>query len=319
MNIERLSRRNAIVQTSRLLGAAVIGQQLAFSPTRANAAESPTSRPFKYCLNTATIRGQKLGIVKQVEIAGQAGYDAIEPWVDSIQDYVKGGGSLSDLKKRLEDSRVAVESAIGFPEWIVDDEARRAKGMERAKREMEMVAQLGGKRFAAPPAGATDLPKLDLMAAAERYRALLEAGDQIGIVPQLELWGFSKNLNKLGECVCVAMETGHAKACVLADIFHLYKGGSDWHSIRMLGPNVIQVLHMNDYPADPPREKIDDSFRSYPGDGTAPVKDILRLLRATGTQMVLSLELFNRTYWGQDALDVAKTGLAKMKSVAAAV
>jgi len=112
------------------------------------------------------------------------------------------------------------------------------------------------------------------------------------------------------------METGHHNACVLADVFHLHKGGSDLHGIRLLGPNAIQVLHMNDFPSDPPREKIDDSYRIYPGDGTAPLKDILGLLHATGTQMVLSLELFNRNYWSQDALEVAKTGLAKMKAAA---
>ena len=48
------------------------------------------------------------------------------------------------------------------------------------------MAQVGARRFAAPPAGATDLPKLDLFKVAERYRALLEAGDQLGILPMLE-------------------------------------------------------------------------------------------------------------------------------------
>ena len=282
----------------------------------ANSAPPGTDRPFRYCLNMATIRGHKLGIVKEIEVAAQAGYDAIEPWVDSIGDYVKNGGALMDLKKRISDSGLTVEGAIGFPEWIVDDEARRAKGMERARHEMDMVAQIGGKRFAAPPAGATDLPKLDLVKAAERYRALLEAGQQLGVVPQLELWGFSKNLNRLGECVGVAMETGHRNACVLADVFHLYKGGSDFHGMRLLGADAIQVLHMNDFPADPPREKIDDSYRVYPGDGTAPLTDILRTLLSTGGQKVLSLELFNRKYWSEDALAVARTGLAKMKAVA---
>src|SRR6266481_1622110 len=203
MNTDRLSRRNALVQTGRLLGAAVVGQKLGVANVSANPAVPASNRPFRYCLNTATIRGQKLGIIKQVETAAQAGYDAIEPWVDSIQEYVQKGGTLPDLKKRIDDSGVTVESAIGFPEWIVDDDARRAKGMERAKQEMDIVAQLGGKRFAAPPAGATDLPKLDLMAAADRYRSLLEAGEQVGLVPQLELWGFSKNLNRLGECIGV--------------------------------------------------------------------------------------------------------------------
>jgi sugar phosphate isomerase/epimerase len=265
----------------------------------------------------ATIRGQKLGIVKQVEVAAQAGYDAIEPWIDSISDYVKDGGALADLKKRIGDSGVTVESAIGFPEWIVDDDAQRAKGLERAKREMDMVAQIGGKRMAAPPSGATkELPRLELMRAAERYRALLEAGEQIGVVPQLELWGFSKNLNRLGECVCVAMESGHRNACVLADVYHLYKGGSELAGIKLLGANTIQVLHMNDYPADPPREKIDDSFRVYPGDGSAPLTEILGALHAIGGQKVLSLELFNRKYWADDALTIAKNGLAKMKAAA---
>jgi len=270
---------------------------------------------FRFCLNTATIRGQKLGIVKEIELASKAGYDGIEPWVDGIDDYAKAGGKLEDLKKIISDRGLVVESAIGFPEWIVDDDARRAKGMERAKREMDMVAKLGGKRFAAPPAGATDLPKLDLLKAAERYWALLELGAQVGVVPQLELWGFSKNLNRLGECVCVAIETGHPNACVLADVFHLHKGGSNIEGVRLLGPETIQVLHMNDYPSDPPREKIDDSFRVYPGDGTAPIVDLLRLLRNSGGEKILSLETFNRGYWGQDPLEVVKTGLAKMKAV----
>ena len=84
---------------------------------------------------------------------------------------------------------------------------------------------------------------------------MLEAGKQVGVVPELEVWGFSKNLGHLSECVAVAMETGHRNACVLPDVFHLYKGGSDFHGIRLLGPEAIQVLHMNDYPADPPRVK----------------------------------------------------------------
>jgi len=33
--------------------------------------------------------------------------------------------------------------------------------------------------------------------------------------------------------------------------------------------------------------------------------------------MVLSLELFNPNYWKQDALEVAKIGLAKMKEAVA--
>ena len=317
MKARKLSRRDALARTGLLVGTAIIADQpgLVAAPS-----EPPvqTLRPvFRYCLNTATIRGHKLGIVKEIGVAAEAGYEAVEVWVDTLGDYVKNGGSLPELKKRISDSGLTVEGAIGFPEWVVDDEARRTKGMERAKNELEMVAQIGGRRFAAPPVGATDLPKLDLLKAAERYRALLEMGEQVGVVPELEVWGFSKNLGHLSECIAVAMETGHRNACVLPDVFHLYKGGSDLHGIRLLGPEAIQVLHMNDYPADPPREQINDSYRMYPGDGVAPLTDLLQTLRRTGGQKVLSLEVFNRTYWSQDPLTVAKTGLAKMQAVVA--
>jgi sugar phosphate isomerase/epimerase len=134
-------------------------------------------------------------------------------------------------------------------------------------------------------------------------------------VPQVELWGFSKALGRLGETAMVAIESGHPKACLLADVFHLHKGGSGFAGVRLLGPATMHVLHMNDYPADPPRQRITDASRVYPGDGVAPLTALLRDLNAIGFRGMLSLEVFNREYWKQDALAVAKTGLAKMKAV----
>lgn len=312
--LNNMSRRQLLAGAGVLASAAWLGRPLSAA---SNISETPHREPFRYCLNTATIRGQKLGIVKEVEVAAKAGFQGIEPWVSSIEEYARGGGSLDDLRKRIADAGLTVESAIAFAEWVVDDNARRAKGLEQAKREMELVAKIGGKRFAAPPSGATNPPALDLVKAAERYRALLEAGDQIGIVPELELWGFSSNLHKLGECAFVAIESRHPKACVLPDIFHLYKGGSDYRGLALLSAKAIPVIHLNDYPANPPREQINDGYRVFPGEGTGPVVDILRLLRANGGQTVLSLEVFNKKYWEQDALEACKTGLERMKAVAA--
>jgi sugar phosphate isomerase/epimerase len=113
----------------------------------------------------------------------------------------------------------------------------------------------------------------------------------------------------------VAIQVNHPKACVLADVFHLYKGGSGFAGLRLLGVGALPVLHMNDYPAQPAREAVADRDRVYPGDGVAPWKEILPELRRLNP--VLSLEVFNPSYWKTDALDTAKTGLAKMKAVAA--
>jgi 2-keto-myo-inositol isomerase len=312
--MQTFTRREALRRTGAVLGAAWMGGQFTADAAAAGPASSSPSDRFRFCLNTGTIRGQKLGLVKEIEVAARAGYQAIEPWVASIEEYTKNGGSLKDLRQRLTDTGLTLESAIGFAQWVVDDDTRRAAGLERAKLEMDWISQLGGKRMAAPPAGANDKPGLDLAKAAARYRALLDLGDKMGVVPQLEFWGPSANLSRLSQAVFVALESGHPKACVLADVFHLYRGGSDFNGLRLLSSNAIQVFHMNDYPAEPPRDKINDSFRVFPGDGIAPMTQILKDLQATGGTKVLSLELFSRKYWEQDALEVAKAGLEKMKT-----
>lgn len=277
---------------------------------------SGSASRWRYCLNTSTIRGQKLPLTEIIEIAARAGYDAIEPWIAEIEAHVQAGGSLKDLNHLIRDHGLTVESAIGFAEWIVDDAAHRAKALDQARREMEMVAAIGGTRIAAPPAGAVDRADLPPEAIAERYRALLEVGDKIGVVPQIEIWGFSKTLHTLGAAAEAAIECGHPKACILADVYHLYKGGSNLMGLRLLNASAIQVIHMNDYPAQPPRETIDDSHRVYPGDGVAPMKELFGILRAIGFSGALSLELFNPGYWQQDALTVARTGLRKLRAVA---
>jgi 2-keto-myo-inositol isomerase len=114
----------------------------------------------------------------------------------------------------------------------------------------------------------------------------------------------------------VAIECGHPKACVLADVYHLHKGGSGFSGVHLLSASAMQVFHLNDYPAQPPRERITDADRVYPGDGVAPLAALFRDLRRVGFRGVISLELFNRGYWKQDALTVARTGLQKLQALA---
>jgi len=308
-----LSRRRFIAAAGAAVGAALMSRDALTASKAASATRSQSKIPFSYCFNASTIRGQKLTLDKEIEITAKAGYSGIEPWVAKIREYVAGGGNLKDIRKQAGDLGLAIEGAISFPRWIVDDDAERAKALEEIKQEMDLLAQIGGKRIAAPPAGANKEPGLDLMKAAERYRAVLELGDKMGVVPQLEMWGSSANLHLLGEAMFVVIETGHPKACLLPDVYHIYKGGSDFNGLKKISAQAISVFHMNDYPANPPRETISDRDRIYPGDGIAPLTQILGDLHANGSRAVLSLELFNPTYWQQDPLLVAKTGLAKMQ------
>ena len=276
----------------------------------------PAAKPtFTLCLNMSTIRGHNLGFIKELEVAAKAGFRSVEIWIDSLQTYLNQGGTLPEARKRISDLGLQVENAIGFASWIVDDAATRAQGTEQLKREMEMLAQLNCKRTAAPPVGATQNPGLDLKKAAERYRAILEIGDQTGVVPLLEMWGGSKNLSRISEVLYVAAESGHPAARILLDVFHLYKGGSSLDSLPLVGKPCIEVFHINDYLETTSPATISEPDRIYPGDGVAPIQRILQTIRNPDRPIVLSFEVFNKSYYAQDALIVAQTALAKMKAV----
>ena len=311
---DKLSRRQLLAASGSTIGAGLLCSLPNSEPAVARDSTEATPPPFQFCLNMSTVRGQQLGIVRQVELAAKAGYDSIEPWMREIDAYVKSGGDLKELGKQISALGLTVESAIGFARWIVDDDNERKMGLEQAKRDMDTLKQIGGKRIAAPPVGATNQTDLDLFAAADRYRALLELGREMDGIPQAEGWGFSKSLSRLGETTFVAVESGHPDACLLPDVYHIFKGGSDFNGLKLLGPQAIHVFHMNDYPANPPRKEMNDSHRVYPGDGVAPIGKILRMLRDNNCRCVLSLELFNRDYWKQDPMVVAKTGLEKMRT-----
>jgi 2-keto-myo-inositol isomerase len=310
---QSLSRRDLL--KGGVAGAGAIaagGSSLAAAPTREESG-------FRYCLNTALLRGYALGIVEQVELASGAGYDGIEPWIADLEKYAASGGSLPDLKRRIADHGLVVESAIGFAPWIVEDAGERAKGLEQARREMELVSRIGGRRIAAPPAGGVQGPAFPLSAVAERYRALLETGAPIGVVPELEVWGFASNLSRVSEAAYAAIETDHPDACLLLDVYHLYKGGSGYEGLRQLSRRAVQVLHMNDYPAIP-RGRIEDKDRVLPGEGVAPLSEALGILRANGCTTALSIELFNEGYWKQyDAKTLAAFGIERMRAAVAAL
>lgn len=310
----QLTRRQTFSLLAATTGMSILSES-------ANAAEPAKSPSFVPCLNMSTIRGHKLGYVKELETASKAGFRSVEIWMDTLQEFIKNGNTPAQARKVAEDLGIKLENAIGFAAWIVDDEAARTKGVDQLKREMELLAQVGCMRVATPPVGAQtpQAPKIDLQKAAERYRAILDISDQTGVIPQLELWGFSKNLNKLSEVMYVAVESGHPSARVLLDVYHLYKGGSSLDTLKLVGKSGVEIFHINDYPANFPRETIVDADRVYPTDGIAPIAQILKTIKNPDRPIVLSLEVFNKTYYTQDALLVAKTGLAKINKAIAGI
>src|SRR4051812_8089043 len=96
------SRREVLGSVVGSVGAvtAAASQSAARKP-QPKGPQRPANEPFGYCLNTSTIRGNQLDIVQVVAAAAKAGFHAIEPWINELDAYTKGGGSLKDLGNRI--------------------------------------------------------------------------------------------------------------------------------------------------------------------------------------------------------------------------
>ncbi|MGL6193554.1 MAG: sugar phosphate isomerase/epimerase family protein, partial [Thermoguttaceae bacterium] len=290
----RISRRNLLKKAA--IGSTALSLPLVGSCTNlTNGAETGNGKPAKdsssatserkdnfFVLNTSTIMGYNLPIEDEISVAAEAGYDGIEVWMSKIYQFREKGGNLTDLKKLISDRNLKLVNAISFPAWITDDEEKRTAAVEQMKAEMEILAELGCPHIAAPPIGATEQRMADLEQCGKRYRAILEAGESIGVIPLLEMWGASATLSKLEDAIAIAVAAQHPKASILLDAYHFYRGGNSVDSLLQLSGNSVKLLHLNDYPAVPEREKLTDGDRVLPGDGVCPTKTFLGNLKVSG-------------------------------------
>jgi sugar phosphate isomerase/epimerase len=259
------------------------------------------------CLDTATIRPASLE--RKVEIAIQAGYDAIEPWDGELAGYEKAGGSLKDLGKKIRDSGLFVPSMIGLWGCIPATEEAFQQSLPETRNRLRMASEIGCEFVQAIPNEVGE--NYDHSFVTSCYRRILEIGlNEFNVNPALVFVKMFP-LKTLGQAVAVALDTDHPKARIIPDVFHMYISGGGFDGLHMLNGDLFAIFQYNDAPSGMNREAMKDADRVFPGDGILPSTKIFQDLKASGFRRCVSLELYNPTYHQMDLLTVAKTGLEK--------
>jgi sugar phosphate isomerase/epimerase len=267
------------------------------------------SPEFVYCLNTSTIRPTPL--LDKIRIAGAAGYRAIEPWNDEIDDYLKSGGTLHDLRSALKDAGLQVVSVIALHGWIL----AQGEGLQRVRedciRRMDQAAALGSPSIVASPPREV----VDLHQAITRFTELLELGRRAGVAPAMEFLGFVEGIKTLAQARAIAEGAGGREAKIVADVFHMIRGGGSIYDLLTIDGGALACFHINDVPATPDPLTQTDADRVMIGDGIADLRRVVANLRTIGYRGPISLELFNRGLWGRDPVEVVRTGLDRLRQL----
>lgn len=306
----RLSRRG-FLQTAA--GTALVAS--AVSPMKTAAAQPPSpprfqggASPWPLTINSSTFRPTPLA--DKIRLAQETGWDGIELWVNDLEEYEKGG-NLKTLAAEIKDRGLFVPNIIGLWDCMPATESEFQQSLEKTRERMRMAAAVGSKYVAAIPA--PDRPDFDLKWGADRYRDLLKIGrEEYGLIVAVEFVGFMKGVHRFGQAAAIAIDADDPNACIIADTFHLFRGGSGFNGLKLVNGSILAHFHWNDVPGDVPREEQSDGHRLYPGDGILPLTQALKDLKAIGYSGALSLETFNQEHWKQDPKTVAANGLQKM-------
>lgn len=265
---------------------------------------------FQYSLNSSTIKPTP--ILEKIAIAAKAGYAGIELWHDDIDALIESGGSVSDVRKSLDDHGLVAPTTIHISGWFQPAGEPHQQAMDEAKRKLEQAAAVGAPyAVAGPPHG-----KADRELGAKHYREMLELGRSFGVKPAMEYLGFVEEMTDIEDALEIMQASEHPDASIVLDPFHCFVGGGPFESIGKLKPEQVAMSHFNDSPAAPPSSQLRDPDRVMPGDGICDLKLYCDMLRQIGYDSWLSLELFNEALWTQDPLEVARIGLDKMRAAA---
>ncbi|AYN66887.1 sugar phosphate isomerase/epimerase [Euzebyella marina] len=311
---DQITRRKALGNV--LKGSLLAMGGLTFSPI--NAISTNNNRPplpVRISMNCSTLLHYKLPADKQIDLVADAGFDGIEMWMSDIKTFLQNGGTTQQLKNKLESRGLVLENIIGFSKWCSDSEDERKSAMTQLKEEMLITKEMGGAFIAAPVQGIEKIDPAKFNTYAERYRAILDLGDETGVTPVMELWGMGA-LHKISDCAQIAIATGHSKATMLLDFYHVYRGGNDWDTVDLINAGKLPVIHMNDYPATPAFDQLTDADRVLPGEGVCPFDEVIPKLLKAGFRGGFSVELFNKEYWNtMDAPTLMKVCYEKTYAV----
>ena len=307
----QFDRRSAL---AGILGGAaasgLISSTSATPPQPAPHAHQGGRSPWPICLDTATIRPASLE--EKVAIAARAGFDAIEPWEGELRSYEADGGSLRDLRRRIEDAGLFVPSVIGLWNAIPPTREGWDAGLPATRDRMRMASAIGAQQIQVIPQPDRAWSEFDLGWASARYRDLLEIGiADYQLVPAMVFVEFLPGCARLGQAAAIALDADHPQARIIPDAFHMHIGGSGFSGLRKIQGDFIAIFQFNDAPESPAKNELKDEHRVFPGDGILPLEQCLRDLRDIGFKRCVSLELYNPTYWERDLLEVAREGHEK--------
>jgi 2-keto-myo-inositol isomerase len=242
----------------------------------------------------------------EIRIAARARFVATEARQNKVRDFL-ATGTLIQANQMLEESglrrgplNALLDVVYGRPETEVDEECAWL---------CEISQQLGFPGIVATPGprpqNAT-WPEIRAEAV-KAYSRLGDIGERYGMGIGVEFIGTAgASMTTLEQAHEVMRGVGRDNVRLVVDLFSFYLGGSSLAALSHVPAEDIMIAHLADCP-DPAQCPVGRFDRLLPGDGVAPLGQMVSTLRGTGYDGLLCVEVFNKEIWERDPMEVADT------------
>lgn len=254
----------------------------------------------------------KVDVDTYLRASADAGFDAVSLRPAQLTQWVDEGGTLDQLRRRLEGHGLALAELDPVMAWAP---GARVDPPHAARTEavLDMAEALHAHAVSAlvAPGHALDLVA-DREATIEAFGALCDAAARRGVVVQLEFFGWSA-LHTLGDALRIVQGAGRPNGGVLVDNWHHARRGGTVADVDAVDPALIVAVQVSDGPQAASGDDLaaDNRLRCWPGEGDLHPEAVVGSLRARGWHGPVGVEVF-----GDASADPAARAARAMRSLA---
>lgn len=232
-------------------------------------------------LNLVTLQGGREAgrLPENLDRAGEAGFDGVGLWVQTLKDWLAQGRSMDALRRETEARKLKVNEIC----YVTVPES--SQNLDEQRRVFQWARELG----AGCVVSIYSTPQNGLALARRDWERFMREVEEFSVPAAFEFIGSWSQYNSPLTALRVveAMELGK----LVFDTFHFWRGGGDLTEVPRVPADRISLVHLNDV-NDVPRQKARDADRTYPGDGVMPLADICGALVRNGFAGPFSVEIF---------------------------
>jgi sugar phosphate isomerase/epimerase len=241
----------------------------------------------------------------------KAGIREVEVTNALLDEFLKTDSLAAARRVITDNGLTGVCGACGVTA-IFEPNPMRAAAVDAFKKRCEQFRELGFMRIYSPTTAMGVFTADDYKRGAANMREVGEIAQGFGLTMLAEAVRASAFIASLPTLLRLTREAGTVGP--LLDFYHFYSGPSKLEDLDQIRPREIGHVHFQDVP-DVPRELLDNTTRIIPGDGIAPLDQILRKLAEKQYTGPLSVELFLPQFQKGNPYEVAREIRQKAETV----